>query len=255
MSNPGVITLCNDFLENGNNIRIEDNIGESIHLHIGEIRIDFSINEFLDYEELFIEAINNLIDVRTFNIQDYDIKFLTSIAKSLLYLRSIEKGEIQISKLSVYYKKFGIPLIGKIDKSIMRMALDGNDCDYLSYKQENRFNESNIERLRSVEKYISANCYKEIDPIVLFNNQNIIRDGQHRSAIFHKKNYKYINYIRLNFESNNYNISNYPYINFFFKWNITRLKGIYRIIRINIRYFRKRIYFKVKSVRNNYFNI
>ncbi len=49
MSNPAVITLANSTSRKGKFKRfvVEDNIGESVHLHIDNMRIDFTINEFL----------------------------------------------------------------------------------------------------------------------------------------------------------------------------------------------------------------
>ena len=50
MSNPAVITLAS--LNGRNNtfkrFQIEDNIGESIHLHVDNMRIDLSVNEFFE---------------------------------------------------------------------------------------------------------------------------------------------------------------------------------------------------------------
>ena len=36
MSNPGVLYLATKKLKNGESYRVEDNIGEAIHLHYGE---------------------------------------------------------------------------------------------------------------------------------------------------------------------------------------------------------------------------
>ena len=48
MSNPGVINLFSIFKKSGiiNRFQVEDNIGESIHIHINNIRLDLTINEF-----------------------------------------------------------------------------------------------------------------------------------------------------------------------------------------------------------------
>ena len=49
MSNPGVIELFNfayRYRSGNHSFRIEDNIGEAIHLHLDNIRLDLSVKEF-----------------------------------------------------------------------------------------------------------------------------------------------------------------------------------------------------------------
>ena len=48
MSNPGVINLFSFFKRSGiiKRFQIEDNIGESIHIHVNNFRIDLTIKEF-----------------------------------------------------------------------------------------------------------------------------------------------------------------------------------------------------------------
>ncbi len=47
MSNPGVIILAETRTRRGESFRIEDNIGESIHIHYKNIRMDFTVRDFL----------------------------------------------------------------------------------------------------------------------------------------------------------------------------------------------------------------
>ena len=44
MSNPGVILLARTKTECGDFI-IEDNLGEAVHLHLGNIRVDMTIDD------------------------------------------------------------------------------------------------------------------------------------------------------------------------------------------------------------------
>jgi Cu2+-containing amine oxidase len=37
--------------QSGKHIKIEDNIGESIHIHIGNYRLEMSVQEFLDFAD------------------------------------------------------------------------------------------------------------------------------------------------------------------------------------------------------------
>ena len=57
MSNPAVINLAETETDIGF-FRIEDNIGESIHLHLGDFRYDLTIKEFLSLSD----DLKNVID-------------------------------------------------------------------------------------------------------------------------------------------------------------------------------------------------
>ena len=56
MSNPGVINLFSIFKKTGiiNRFQVEDNIGESIHIHINNFRIDLTIDEFYKLVNSFV---------------------------------------------------------------------------------------------------------------------------------------------------------------------------------------------------------
>jgi hypothetical protein len=46
MSNPAVITLVTEHITRLGTLKIEDNIGESIHIHLGDFRFDLTLSEF-----------------------------------------------------------------------------------------------------------------------------------------------------------------------------------------------------------------
>jgi hypothetical protein len=60
MSNPGVLMLS-ETLINGKSFRIEDNIGEAIHIHFGDIRLDMTIREFFDFDKQITALAANMI--------------------------------------------------------------------------------------------------------------------------------------------------------------------------------------------------
>jgi hypothetical protein len=251
MSNPAVITLSSVYLKTGVNFRIEDNIGECIHIHYANFRFDISINEFLALEPMLKNSISDILKkIDNFNINDFDIQFLASIASALIDLTVVRKGTIEIKKLMVYNYKYGIPYHVKLNKSMMYRALNGDDKDYQKYKQENWFEEKNMERLYRVEEFITKK--KNVSPIVLINDQNFIRDGQHRSAVYLKNNQEKISVIRLYFKNNKYNISDHPILNYFFYWNIDRLKIMHRKSRYIINNIKARIYYKLYLIMHTF---
>lgn len=62
MSNPGLVVLAKarGGTKNLRNFVIEDNIGEAVHIHWNNLRIDFSIDEFLIFSEQVEDIFRNL---------------------------------------------------------------------------------------------------------------------------------------------------------------------------------------------------
>jgi hypothetical protein len=248
MSNPAVITLCSVNLAKNVNFRIEDNIGECIHIHYANFRFDFTVDEFLKLENLIIESLNNSFEVDEFELTDFDINFLASIADNLEDLESIKKEKISLRELKVFNYKKGIPILVGLEKSMMLKALKGNTKEYEEYKQENFFEESNISRLFRVKEYVENS--ESLQPIILFNNQNFIRDGQHRSAILLGNKKEEILALRMFFRKNRHNISVTPILDYFVKWDIERLKSVYRYIRSTYINVKKRLSSKLPKFRS-----
>ena len=99
MSNPGVIILDTkkkniiQRIFNRNSFRyfqIEDNIGEAIHIHFDDFRIELSINEFFEISDCFKEALNQLVGIKNFDINQIDPLFFKYASNNLEDLESIE---------------------------------------------------------------------------------------------------------------------------------------------------------------------
>ncbi len=183
MSNPGVRVLKSTRIANSY-LAIEDNIGESIHLHYGDFRLDLSIDEFCDMVDSLEESINNLYSDRSFNTKMFDANFFSDVAKGLPQLKKIETKTVKLENLIVKTKNcFGFPTYAKLKKSRVYKALNGNPKDDNAYIQENNINETNSQRTASILNSISNNGYPYDDKkIVIFNDRMEIRDGQHRAA-------------------------------------------------------------------------
>ena len=72
MSNPAVIMLTNTSTKSGGRFKVEDNIGESMHIHYDNFRIDLTIKEFLKFTEVIEESLVNLLNNKRFNINNFD---------------------------------------------------------------------------------------------------------------------------------------------------------------------------------------
>jgi hypothetical protein len=214
MSNPAVITLVNTSDKKGKFKRfvIEDNIGESIHLHIENMRVDFTIKEFLEFSQMIRESLHDLDFLQGYNLESFDEHFLKECADLFPKLKSIEIEEIKLSDMqcivhSNYRSDLNLLKIVPISKTPAYKYLQGDKKDFLQYGQYNYLGMDNEKRLLETLKSIEENKYPYKDKyIVLFNGQNLIRDGQHRAAILA---YLYgldstIKVMRFNFFDNNH---------------------------------------------------
>lgn len=81
MSNPGVLTLSNKEISPTKSFRVEDNLGEAVHFHYNDIRVDMSISELLYLADVNNEAVYDLLGLDKFNMDDYDPDFLNSVSE------------------------------------------------------------------------------------------------------------------------------------------------------------------------------
>ena len=191
MSNPAVITLDNASSKKGKFKRfvIEDNIGESMHLHIDNMRVDFSINEFLDFSKMIRESLEDLDFLKGYKLENFDEYFLKECSTFLPKLQSIEIETIKLSKLKcIVHKDYKSDLrlrkLVDISEIPAYKYLQGDKKEFLNYTQFNYKNIDNEQRLLALVESIKTNKYPYEDKyIVLFNGEDIIRDGQHRAAV------------------------------------------------------------------------
>ena len=208
MSNPAVVDLKNGVMSIGS-YRLEDNIGESIHLHIGEWRFDLTIKELDDLACECGIAINNFLSGTGFNYSDYDPLFLSQISDYLPDLIEVRDDKVRLKDLRVDTSFLGFFGYGGIEKSRVFKAYKGKTKEDERYRQVNRFGETNEERRNALLESVRKNGYPfNNNYIILFNNQNIVRDGQHRAAALY---YLYgdmeISVKRLIFKDGKHNVS------------------------------------------------
>jgi hypothetical protein len=240
MSNPAVITLSKASSRKGKFKRfvIEDNIGESVHLHIDSMRFDFTINEYLEFSKVVKKSLKELKILKEYDIENFDEHFLLNCSNFLPNLHNISIEEIKLSDLkfiihSNYKKDMNIIKLKKITESPVYKYLKGKKKDFLNYNQYNYFRVGNEKRILDVFDSIKSHGYPyQNQYIVLFNGENVVRDGQHRAAVLahlYGLNYK-AKILRFNFNGNTHLL----------KPNIKNLKNIFLFLV-------KKIYKKIKS--------
>lgn len=205
MSNPGVKVLV-DFSIGANNLRIEDNIGECIHIHIDEFRFDLTIDEFIDFSGLFEDALNNKLSDFDLSYDDFDPLFISEISSNIVDIESTSLVTKNLKELKVFNNKIFNRLVS-IKSSMICEYFEGKSNRYLSYKQKNVFASSNAERADFFRDF-TIDDYKNGRYAILINDQNIIRDGQHRlSALFLNYKNNEVDVLNIKFKENKMSIS------------------------------------------------
>lgn len=210
MSNPGVIILDSvrknifERILNRNSFKyfqVEDNIGEAIHIHFDDIRIELTIKNFLDLCEGFKEALNNLLNVNHFDVAEIDPLFLKHASKNLSDLKSIE--------------------IININKDQTKFLLNNNILNIYTLKKFHEFTEVDLFKKNNEKrtykflnnKYKKSELLKKIDvnfkPIL--DEDLVVRDGKHRLFLKFQKEETVKAYI-WKFKRNSFKINLLKYI-------------------------------------------
>jgi hypothetical protein len=189
MSNPAVIVLdsINKRFGSIRRFAIEDNIGEAIHVHVDNLRLQFTVKEYLAFAELLETALNKLEIFPGYAYSDFDPKFLKNCLRFLDKLYDIRIEHIPISDLYCIKRSkrneglFFTKKV-KVNETAAYRYLSSLDNEFLTYPQDNYAFMNNKSRLERVASLMSMGYPVNNSYIILFNNQNIIMDGQHRVA-------------------------------------------------------------------------
>lgn len=191
MSNPAVITLASmkSNKQFPYRFEIEDNIGEAIHIHYKDIRLDLTIQEFVNLADEIESVVNDLVEAEGFTCDKFDKVNLVGLAPLLPDLERIVVDEVSLSDLIVdTYDENGKSVYRPLPQSRIVKALNGatkeNDArEQVNYYNANGSRQTNMERLQyNLEKLKKEGYPGDEKLITLFNNDNIIYDGQHRAG-------------------------------------------------------------------------
>lgn len=255
MSNPGVVTLSRKLLSDGQEFRVEDNIGEAIHFHYGDIRIDLTVSEFRSIVEIAKGTIEELVKAEGFVLGDFDPIFLDMFSDKLLEVEAVKNDVICLEDIEIIRKgAMGLPIVRKLKESHMYRALQGDVKEYEEYAQENGWKETNLERLKRILESVSEKGYPFMNNYMFFfNQQNCIRDGQHRaSCLYHLYGNKEVPIKRIYFKNNKYNVSRHPWIEVLFCWDRKRINKLIRAVMRKVKHLCVRVVDKAKrTLRKN----
>ena len=192
MSNPGVLVLYEKNLGRGNMFRVEDNLGESIHLHYKNIRVDLTIKDLMELSSVCEKSIYDLVNVQGFDLNDYDNDFLLNNADKFLQLISVEEKIVNIRDL---------------------LYLDRKSNGILFRKKINKYSKKVIESHNDSQNHIP----------IIFNNDNIIIYGIDEVYDCYKKDPNGTIVVKnLVFKDGRYTVSKHPFLAYIFKWDKNR---------------------------------
>ena len=201
MSNPGVLTLTEKRITHRRSFRVEDNLGESIHIHYNDIRLDLTIRDLLKLAEICDETIYDLVRAEGFNLDEYDEDFLVEYSGELIDLEKVQKDFVRLSELEIMTKSHGIPGRKKFSRSVASEILK--------------------------DKKVTDNKYLP----VLFNDDNVLLYGEKQAAQYLLDNKEQIEVLRLCFKGNKHSIPKNPGFDYLFHWDKKRLKNVLNNIR------------------------
>ena len=203
MSNPGVITLTEKEISASKSFRVEDNLGESIHFHYNDIRIDLTISELLYIADICDDTIYELVKAKNFNLNDFDGTFLNEYSHYLMDLKEVVPDTVSVKELYLQSKGFlHLPVRRKINVSRSKKILE------TPIKKENGYD------LPSDKHFLP----------VLFNNDQTILYGEKEIAKqFLEHPDQTLPVLRMKFENGKHSVSRHPWIPFLFKWDKKRL--------------------------------
>lgn len=194
MINPGVITLASlqniEYSKFPYRFDIEDNIGEAIHFHYKDIRIDLTVKEFYELAEKMYKVIDDLISVNGFSCKNFDPTLLVGISSELPKLKEIKYRKIFLEDIKVdTYDAEGKPIIASLAESRVVKALNGIEKENNNHLiQFNYFAQNNVEKISNNDRIlfnlesIKKHGYPYNNELIIVNSNNQIWDGQHRAA-------------------------------------------------------------------------
>lgn len=194
MVNPGVISLgsLNDTerVSFPYRFEIEDNIGEAIHIHYKDIRIDLTTKEFLSLAEALAAIIDEIVGVEGFSCHDFDPVNLVGISGMLANLKEIQYFNLHLEDIQIdTFDGEGNPIYAGLAQSRVVKALNGiteendNHTTQMNYRKPLSAERiSNQDRLLYNLKQIREHGYPMDKELIIVDENNRIWDGQHRAA-------------------------------------------------------------------------
>lgn len=185
MSNPAVYLLNQNEIH-GNVLRIEDNLGEAIHIHYGDIRFSITVDEFEKMCDAFERAAKTLFELEG---HDWDVIDKSSLDWDWLsnyeQIEKISLKKVRLGDLHTVrniYKGVPFQRIVKLENSLFVEELTHGNSEIDKYSEVNLYGQSNRDRLYGMYEKIIESDYPFDEKYICVDSENSIFDGDHRAA-------------------------------------------------------------------------
>lgn len=200
MSNPGVRYLIDTEIA-GRPFRVEDNIGEAVHIHWGNWRISCTIKEFYALVDELMAVVNRIVGVEGFDAGKLNETYFFE-APELSWVSGVRTDEARLGDLRTeYVDTEGYGKLKTISESRISKAFRGDKEELLARKQYNDVGDTNESRMQHLVESIHKHGYPwNGEYIVLYGDGTYIHDGCHRASILlHEKGNISVPVLRLYF--------------------------------------------------------
>ena len=179
MSNPAVFELAQANIA-GQKICIEDNIGESIHLHVGLLRFDMTVKEFQEFAKT-LQGVLNAVTPNFFDVNEYDAYFIERLAADLMNISAVEEILLPLSDLKICYEGEDDKILtANLTESPVFKYYSGAAIDLEQFENKGDIFQSNSERADKVFAAVKDNPNKNFK--ICVDGSNRILDGYLTSA-------------------------------------------------------------------------
>lgn len=188
MSNAAVITLQKKKI-GLHRVWLDDNFGEAIHVHVDDFRADLSNQEFAQMYSDLCDALNELLRVPGFDCHKINPVYMELLLwKDLDRLKKVRMDEVALKDLKVSgMGKYGTRKYEMLPDSWCVRELEGTEVSALG-KDANYSEQSGKDRWDMVDQFVREHGYPYNEEyIILYGDDNVIRDGQHRAACLWKQ--------------------------------------------------------------------
>lgn len=185
MSNPAVVFLSNIQINNIH-FRIEDNLGESIHLHYGNFRISLSIEEFIKFADAVEESVEKILLFKMAPLAKLDKEALkpewSSNYKKIqdVFETTMALDELYMKESYVNCRR--IKRIIPLRESGYIKLLSGKNDDIEYYEQSGLYEPSRSEKAEAIKTIIMSEGYPFDNKKILVDQDGYILDGIKRAS-------------------------------------------------------------------------
>lgn len=185
MSNPSVCSLASVNIA-GNQFRVEDNLGEAIHIHYGRLRLSLSISDYFKVTDQIISIVEMLCSEESISIKNLDEESIKSdLLDDYKNIQSIKETEMELDSLFMresFIMDRSIKRIIPLKESGYIKLLRGESDDELYYREKGKIEPSRYEKIMWIVKQYNIKDSTIHGKKIVVDRDGFIIDGIKRAS-------------------------------------------------------------------------